>query len=252
MAAVRGRDLDGHITEKDIRDATKSDELATRRGNDRRQLIAERLTVSLRTIPAFSVAGEVNAEKLLGLRESLKPSPAKAPEAQLTITDLLLMAFARALKRSPELNATWENNTVRNHTSVEIGLAVATAKGVLAPVLRHLEAIDLPTLINRRTELVEKARVGRLSLADLEGGVTTLSNLGMYRVDHFHGIISPGQSSILAVGQIRQRPWVEQALTVKPTLILNLTVDHRVADGAAAAAFLGQIIELIENPQDLS
>jgi pyruvate dehydrogenase E2 component (dihydrolipoamide acetyltransferase) len=252
LAAVRGRDLDGHITEKDIRDAAKSDELGTRRGNDHRQLIAERLTVSLRTIPAFSVAAEVNAEKLLGFRESVNGLPSKAAEAQLTITDLLLMAFATALKKSPELNATWGNNTVRKHASVEIGLAVATAKGVLAPVLRHLEAIDLPTLINQRTELVEKARLGRLSLADLEGGATTLSTLGMYRVDHFQGIISPGQSSILAVGQIRKRPWVEDALTVKPTLILNLTVDHRVTDGAAAAAFLGQIIELIENPQDLS
>jgi pyruvate dehydrogenase E2 component (dihydrolipoamide acetyltransferase) len=123
---------------------------------------------------------------------------------------------------------------------------------VLAPVLQNLDAIDLSTLVARRTVLVERARSNQLSLADFEGGVTTLSNLGMYRVDHFQAIISPGQASILAVGQIRQRPWVEKVLTVKPTLVLNLTVDHRVTDGAAAAAFLGQIAELLESPEDLS
>jgi pyruvate dehydrogenase E2 component (dihydrolipoamide acetyltransferase) len=135
---------------------------------------------------------------------------------------------------------------------VDLGLAVASAKGVVAPVIRNLGSLDLRALVARRIELVEKARAGRLSLPDLEGGAGTLSNLGMYRVDHFQAIITPGQSSILAVGQIRKRPWVDGTLTVKPTVMLNLTVDHRVADGAAGAAFLSQMVELIENPQGFS
>jgi pyruvate dehydrogenase E2 component (dihydrolipoamide acetyltransferase) len=103
-----------------------------------------------------------------------------------------------------------------------------------------------------RQGMSEKARQGRLSLAELEGGTGTLSNLGMYRVDRFQAIISPGQSFVLAVGKIADRPWVETGvLRVAPTVVLNLCVDHRVADGAMAALFLGKIVEAIENPGQL-
>jgi pyruvate dehydrogenase E2 component (dihydrolipoamide acetyltransferase) len=252
LAALRGSGIAGQVTEKDIRAASSPREKVTSPDGGRRQLIAERLTLSLQTIPTFSVAAEVNAENFIALHESLKQSLAQAAGAKLTITDLLLAVFAQTFKSKPELNATWEGNTVSHRTSVDIGLAVATAKGVVAPVIRNLGSIDLRALVARRIELVEKARAGRLSLADLEGGGGTLSNLGMYRVDRFQAIITPGQSSILAVGQIRKRPWVDGTLTVKPTVMLNLTVDHRVADGAAGAAFLSKMVELIENPQGFS
>ena len=252
LSRVHGSSPDGQITEQDIRKAAGPKDKAPPADSGRRQLIAERLTRSIQTIPTFSVAAEVNAENLLSLNQSLKESLAKTAGIKLTITDLLLGIFARGLKSSPEINAIWENNAVRSLASVDIGLAVATDKGVVAPVIRNVDALDIPAIVAVRTELVEKTRMGRLSLRDLEGGVGTLSNLGMYRVDHFQAIITPGQSSILAVGQIRKRPWAEESLTIKPTVMLNLTVDHRVADGAAAASFLGKIIELIENPRDLS
>lgn len=251
LTAVRGVGLDGEITEKDVRNAADSGGKASQPDN-RRQRIAERLTLSVQTIPTFSVAAEVNAENLLALLGRVNQSMAKEAGIKLTVTDLLLAVFARALKNSPEINSTWENSKIRAHASVDLGLAVATSRGVIAPVLRNLEATDLKALAQRRSELVEKARSGRLALTDLEGGAGTLSNLGMYRVDHFQAIISPGQSSILAVGQIRQRPWVEKTLMVKPTVMLNLTVDHRVTDGAAAALFLGNLIKLIEEAQGLA
>ncbi len=253
LAAVRGTGVEGQVTEKDIRGAAAAPrEKVSSSDGGRRQLIAERLTLSVQTIPTFSVAAEVNAENFIALHESLKQSLPQAGGAKLTITDLLLTVFAQTLKSNPELNATWEGNAVSNRASVDLGLAVATPKGVVAPVLRNLGSTDLRALVARRIELVEKARAGRLSLADLEGGVGTLSNLGMYRVDHFQAIITPGQSSILAVGQIRKRPWVAETLGVKPTVMLNLTVDHRMADGAAGAAFLSKMVDLIENPQGFS
>jgi len=182
------------------------------------------------------------------LHEDLR-RPAASDGAKLTITDLLLTIFASVLKSNPELNATWENSGPKHNSSVDIGLAVATPEGVVAPVLKNLDSLDLNHLVPKRHALAEKARQGKLSLAELEGGVSTISNLGMYRVDHFEALITPGQSSILAVGNIRNRPWVEgEELTVKPTLILNFTVDHRVADGAAAATFLGKLVEVIEDP----
>jgi pyruvate dehydrogenase E2 component (dihydrolipoamide acetyltransferase) len=252
LAAVRGTGLDGQITEKDIRGTPAPREKASPSDGARRQLIAEKLTLSVQTIPTFSVAAEVNADNFIALHESLKEQLAKLAGVKVTISDLLLAVFSQALKSNPQLNATWEENGVRPRTAIDLGLAVATPKGVIAPVIRNLGSIDLQSLVARRIELVEKARAGRLSLADLEGGVGTLSNLGMYRVDTFQAIITPGQSSILAIGQIRKRPWVDQTLTVKPTVMLNLTVDHRVADGAVGAEFLGRMVELIENPKGLS
>jgi pyruvate dehydrogenase E2 component (dihydrolipoyllysine-residue acetyltransferase) len=250
FAAVSGTGINGEVTEKDIRSASApahGSKVASSDGG-RRQLIADRLTLSIQTIPTFSVVAEVNAENLTALHESLKQSmPAK-----VTITDLLLTIFAETLRSNPDLNAVWEKQSVSPRTAVDLGLAVATSKGVVTPVLRNLGSADLSALVTRRIDLVEKARAGRLALADLEGGVGTLSNLGMYRVDHFQAIITPGQSSILAVGQIRRRPWVDGTLTVKPTVMLNLTVDHRVADGAIGAAFLSKLVELIENPKGVS
>ena len=251
LARVGGNN-GGEVAEKDIRAASEHMDKTSNRDAARAQLIAERLTRSVRTIPAFSVAAEVNAENLVGLYESLKAPLKDAAGVSLTISDLLLNIFARSLRANPAINATWEKNGIRRRTSVDIGLAVATSKGLLVPVIRDADRIDLQTLAARRSKLVDKARQGRLLLTDLEGCVTTLSNLGMYRVDQFQAIIDPAQSSILAVGQIRRRPWADKTLTIQRTFVLNLTLDHRVADGAAAAVFLGKMIELIEDPGDLT
>ena len=172
--------------------------------------------------------------------------------AKVTITDILLIVYAETLKSNPDLNAVWEKQSVSRRTLVDLALAVATPKGVVAPVLRDLGSVELSTLVTRRIDLVDRARAGRLALDELEGGVATLSNLGAYRVDHFQAIIPPGQTSILAVGQVRKRPWVDGALTVKPPIMLNLTEDHRLCDGVTGAAFLSRMTELIENPQGFS
>ena len=237
----------GPINEAAIRKAGSGQVSVPKSSGSHRQLIAERLTRSVQTIPTFSVSAEANAEKLLASYEGMKESILKSAGIKVTVTDLLLKIFALTLKASPALNALWTNNSVQKMSSIDIGLAVDTAKGVTAPVLRSVDMLDLQSLVTQRSELAEKARSGQLSLSQLEGGVTTLSNLGMYRVDSFTAIISPTQSSILAVGQIRKRPWVDVTLVIKPTIMLNLTVDHRVADGAAAAAFLSKMVEMVED-----
>jgi pyruvate dehydrogenase E2 component (dihydrolipoamide acetyltransferase) len=203
---------------------------------------------SVRTIPHFSVSAEVNAEKLVALYESLREPLERAAGSKLTYTDLLLKALALALANAPEMNATWEEGSIRRRTEIDLGLAIATEHGVAAPVLRGVDGLPLRQLVVRRAELAEKARQSRLALSDLEGGVGTLSNLGMYRVDRFQAIISPGQSFIVAVGKLRNRPWVDTALVIKPTIVFNVSVDHRVADGALAAIFLERIAEVVENP----
>jgi pyruvate dehydrogenase E2 component (dihydrolipoamide acetyltransferase) len=254
IATVTGSGPDGRIVEKDLLDfapppvpprpaATNSQADARRR-----QLIAGSMTESVRTIPAFSVSLEVNAQKLVALYHDLSEPVSRSAGAKLTYTDLLFRALALSLAAMPAMNAVWEGE-VRRRNQVILGLAVATDRGVVAPVLSEVDRLPLPQLVTRRAALTDRARQGRLSFVDLEGGVGTLSNLGMYRVDRFEGIITPGQSFLLAAGKLRERPWVEQrALVVRPTIVLNLSVDHRVADGVLAATFLERIADVIENP----
>jgi pyruvate dehydrogenase E2 component (dihydrolipoamide acetyltransferase) len=265
LATVQGTGPGGRIVEKDLLDlapppvpppvapevpprpATPTPQADTKR----RQLIADSMTESVRTIPAFSVSLEVDAHRLVSLYRDLSEPMNKSAGAKLTYTDLLFRALALSLAGMPAMNAVWEGE-VRPRTQVILGLAVATDRGVVAPVLADANRLPLPQLITRRAALTEKARQSRLSFADLDGAVGTFSNLGMYRVDRFEGIITPRQTFILAAGKLRERPWVEdKALTVRPTVILNLSVDHRVADGAVAAAFLERIAEAIENPYRL-
>jgi pyruvate dehydrogenase E2 component (dihydrolipoamide acetyltransferase) len=260
-AELSGSGIGGVIVEEDIRHAATSGSKASRapaniptkpQANVRkRQVIAERLIRSIQTIPTFSVTAEANAESLLALYESLRLKTGDGGGAKLTITDLLLTVFADVLRRTPELRSIWIDNGPQENSAVDIGLAVATSEGVIAPVLRGADALGLAELTNRRHQLTEKARQGQLSLAELEGGVSTLSNLGMYRVDHFEALISPGQSSILAVGSIRKRPWALETLAIRPTIIFSLTVDHRIADGALGAKALGMLVDLIEEPSGL-
>lgn len=258
LSQVAGSGRDGRIVERDVPRSQKAPAppapVASGGFGDlrRRQLIAEKLTQSIQTIPHLSVAAEVNAKELIALRENLKGPIQQKSNLKLTITDLLLKALGLALEETPGLLAVWEGGTPRAYSGCDLGLAIATDKGVAAPVIRGVDGLDLVEVGRRRSEATEKARAGRLSLTDLEGGIGTLSNLGMYRVDQFQALITPGQSFILAAGKIDNRPWVDKgALTVSPTLRLNLSVDHRVADGALAAQFLGAIAELIENPYRL-
>jgi pyruvate dehydrogenase E2 component (dihydrolipoamide acetyltransferase) len=218
----------------------------------RRQVIAERLTKSIQTIPHFSLSVEVRADQLVALRESLKGPVQEKTGQKITVTDLLLKTLGLALMETAGMRAAWADGNSQMTEAVDLGMAIAAENGVVAPVVRNVGRLDLAEIARWRQTAAEKTRGGRLALSDLEGGIGTLSNLGMYRVDQFHAIISPGQSFILAVGKIDQRPWVEDGeLCVAPTVSLTLSVDHRVADGALAARFLEKIAEIIENPYRL-
>ena len=253
LATVKGSGPEGRIVEQDLMNLAPARSAVGHADSKRRQVIAESMLESIRTIPAFSLSLEVNAEKLVSLHESLKESVGRRAGSSLTYTDLLLRALALALAGTPAMNAVWHAGEVRPRNQIVLGLAVATDRGVVAPVLAGGETLSLVQLVTRRAELAEKARRSRLTFADLEGGVGTLSNLGMYRVDRFEGIISPGQSFLLAAGKLRNRPWVEDtSLLIRPTVILNLSVDHRVADGAIAAVFLERIAGIIENPSGVA
>ncbi len=255
LVAVKGSGPRGRIVAADVETALAQQRVSKEAVDGsarRRQLIADRMVESITTIPAFSVSVEADAGHLVALYENLRARIEQVAGVRLTYTDLLLKALSVGLAQTPEMNALWENGAPRRLSEATLGMAVATDRGVVAPVLKGVNALPLEQLVLSRLKATQKARESKLTFEDLEGASGTVSNLGMYRVDRFEGIITPGQTFILAVGQLKKRPWVvDNALTVTSTLILNLSVDHRVVDGAIAAQFLGEVAEAIENPYQL-
>jgi pyruvate dehydrogenase E2 component (dihydrolipoamide acetyltransferase) len=167
----------------------------------------------------------------------------------LTLTDLLLKAVALAITGQPAVNASWNDGEVRPHRGVDVGLAVALDEGLIAPVLRSLDRLDVTGIVRCRKDLVERARSGRLRADDLGGASATLSNLGMYGVDQFQAILNPPESVIVATGRVRDRVVaVNGAPAVRPTMFATVSADHRVLDGAVAARFLADLAETLENP----
>jgi pyruvate dehydrogenase E2 component (dihydrolipoamide acetyltransferase) len=215
-----------------------------------RKITARRMTESFTSAPHFYLGVEANAAALTRLREELNSDGTGRPK--LTFTDFFLKAMAEALREQPGVNAFWNGDGVTRRDRIDIGCAVQTDDSLVVPVIRNAENLDLYAVAERRADLVQKARMRTLAVSDMEGGSATLSNLGTSGIDWFQAILNPPQSVILAVGRIAARPVVVgNQLQVQPTVHMNLSADHRVLDGAAAAAFLSRVQQLMEHPQDL-
>jgi pyruvate dehydrogenase E2 component (dihydrolipoamide acetyltransferase) len=186
------------------------------------------------------------------LREDLLPEIESLAGVRLTLTDLILRAQARALRDFPTANTIWVDDNIVKLQSFDVGLVVGLIDGLMIPIVRSPDAADLGVLAKQRAALVELARSGKLAHEALQGGATSLSNLGNTRVDEFAAVIAAPQSSMLAVGRASLRPYaVNGKLALRTTLRLCLSVDHRVLDGGRAAEFLGRITELLEEPSKL-
>ncbi|MGD0095908.1 MAG: dihydrolipoamide acetyltransferase family protein [Terracidiphilus sp.] len=216
------------------------------------RLMAERTTQGWTTVPHFFIEREVDASALNEARAALGAKVEQSHGLKLTHTDLLAVLVARVLIKHSRLNASWIDGGVRLNPDVNISIAIAVPDGVVAPVVANPHNLTLAEIAGRRRDLTERARGGRLRLADLSGGTFTISNLGMFHVDSFSAIITPPQAAVLAVGAIKDRVVpIEGGVGVRPMLVLTLSVDHRVADGAKAAAFLHDLVGAIEEPAEL-
>ena len=215
------------------------------------RLMAERTAQSWTTVPHFFVTHEVDAASLLQARARLLPEVERSHGVKVTHTDLLLVLLARALVKHPRINASWTGKGIRLNPEVNISIAMAVEDGVVGAVIHHADKAALGDIARQRRELTERARTNRLRPGDITGATFTISNLGMYNVDSFSAIITPPQAAILAVGRIRDRVIaVAGKPEVRPMLSMTLSCDHRVADGARAAAFLNDLAQLIEDPQN--
>ena len=207
------------------------------------RIMAERTTQSWTTVPHFFVTREVDATALNATRERLIPVIEKSHGVKVTHTDLIVAAVARALHLHPRMNGSWGGDKITLNGHINVALAMAVENAVVTAVIKETDRISLGDIAKQRKELAERARANRLQPADITGATFTISNLGMFSVDAFTAIIVPPQAGILAVGAIADRVVaVNGMIGVRPTLNLTLSSDHRVVDGARAAAFLNDVV----------
>lgn len=248
LSQVTGTGRNGRISKEDVEayaaqlsaaapaatGAGPAEPTARERLTSMRATIARRLSDSKREIPHYRLVADLDAEALLARRARLV-----AAGQRISINDLLLHAIARTLVDHPRLNAQYTGDELLQFASVDLAVAVATPGGLVTPIVRRAETRSVEQLAADVRELADRARSGRLARDDIAGGTFTVSNLGMFGVRQFDAIINPPQVAILAVGALEQRPVVRDgALAVGQRLTVTLSSDHRVVDGAMAAAFL--------------
>ena len=258
LAEIRGTGPEGRIVAEDVERALAAP--APARGptplpaepeitplTTLRKTIARRLTEAWQA-PVFQISMSADMGRAQELRERLVELTREG-ETKPTISDVLTKACAAALMRHPEVNAHYADQAVQRFPTAHVGIAVATDRGLLVPVIHGADRLTLAEIAAARADLVSRARDAKLQQADLEGGTFTVSNLGMYGVEQFVAVLNPPQVAILAVGAVEEKPVVRDGeITARPLMSLTLTCDHRAVDGADAADFLRTVRSMLEEP----
>ena len=217
-----------------------------------RRVIARRLSASASEIPHFYVTAVADAQELMDLRATLNAQLTAGGRAKVSVNDLLIRACALALREHQDVNVSYGGDTssiMLVHDRINVGVAVAAESGLIVPVIRDADTKTVTQLGAESKKLVALAAERKLTPVQTSGGTFTISNLGMYGVEHFTAIINPPESAILAVGATTREPTVVgDTLEPRYRLRYTLSVDHRVIDGALAAKFLQTLTGLIEHP----
>jgi pyruvate dehydrogenase E2 component (dihydrolipoamide acetyltransferase) len=202
-----------------------------------RKTTAHRLTSSFQTAPHSFIIMDVDMSKAVELRM----------KAQFSFTAILIYAVAKALREFPTANSTIVNGKIRIYEDINIGIAVSSTKGLLVPVMRQVDKLQIAEISSALKELTKKARQLELPRELMVGGTFTVTNLGMHDVSMFLPIINPPEAGILAAGSVVRKPIVEnEKVEIKPIMTLTFAYDHRILDGEPAAMFLGKIRSVIE------
>jgi len=220
-----------------------------------RRTIADRMATSAHTVAPVTLTTEADATELVRLRKQLKDDAVGAgfaPQPMPSYNDLLARLTAQALLEHPMVNARFEGDTIVQSATANIGVAVDTERGLLVPVLRDVQAKSLRQIARESAALIERARTGRITVDELQGGTFTITNLGMYEIDAFTPIINLPECAILGVGRIVPKQIVVDAeaerVAIRHMMYLSLTFDHRLVDGAPSARFLQRVKQYVERP----
>jgi 2-oxoglutarate dehydrogenase E2 component (dihydrolipoamide succinyltransferase) len=214
-----------------------------------RRKIADRLVSAQHTAAILTTFNEADLSKLMALRSEVQPVFQAEHGVKLGFMSFFIQAAVHALKAVPAVNARIEGDEIVEQHYYDIGVAVGTEKGLVVPVLRDCDELNLAGIEKALADVAQRAREGKLSLPDLEGGVFTISNGGIYGSVMSTPILNPPQSAILGMHAIQQRPIaVDGLVEIRPMMNLALSYDHRLIDGKEAVTFLIQIKKFVENP----
>jgi pyruvate dehydrogenase E2 component (dihydrolipoamide acetyltransferase) len=215
-----------------------------------RRAIARRLTESKQTIPHFYLTVDLDVDALMSVREQRNAALPTQTTAKLSVNDMIIKAWALALRAVPSANAVWAEDSILQFSRSDIGVAIAVDGGLLTPVVRSADTKSIWDISREVRDFATRARVRKLKAADLQGGTSAISNLGMYGVREFSAIINPPQSTVLAVGAAQRRPMETSDGGVQFATLMTVTLscDHRVVDGALGAELLGALKAFLEQP----
>ncbi|MFY8039420.1 MAG: pyruvate dehydrogenase complex dihydrolipoamide acetyltransferase [Bosea sp. (in: a-proteobacteria)] len=221
-----------------------------------RKTIARRLTESKQTVPHFYLTVDCNLDALLALREQINaaaPVSDGKPAYKLSVNDMVIKAWAMALRAVPDANASWTENSMLKHKHADVGVAVSIPGGLITPIIRDACHKTLSTISNEMKDLAARAKNRKLKPEEYQGGSTAVSNLGMFGVKDFCAVINPPHATILAVGAGEKRAVVKAdgTLGVATVMSVTLSTDHRAVDGALGAEAISAFKKYIENPMGM-
>jgi pyruvate dehydrogenase E2 component (dihydrolipoamide acetyltransferase) len=200
----------------------------------------------LNTAAAVTLTTTADAQNLVNLRNQFKIGAGDDTNCP-SFTDLFARLTALALQSHPRLNSRWENNQILEIKEINIGIAIDTKAGLMAPVIRDVARLTLQEITRQAHDLIDRARQGKLHRKEMEGGTFTISNLGAFGIDAFTPIINWPECAVLGIGRIRRQPVVtEHGIEAREQVTLSLTFDHRIVDGAEAARFLQTLSRLVD------
>jgi pyruvate dehydrogenase E2 component (dihydrolipoyllysine-residue acetyltransferase) len=214
--------------------------------SEMRRTIARRLVTSLGPVPHFFLTSEVDMDRASDMRHSINEL---YPDIKLSVNDIIIKVAAATLIQHPQVNASFQDKTVRYYEHADIGVAVATDNGLITPVVRAADAKSLLEIAGEVRELAERARARKLKPDEYTGATFSISNLGMFGIDEFTAVINPPEGAILAVGAMTPRPVArDNEIVIRQTMRVTMSCDHRVIDGAIGAQFLRTFKQIMENP----
>ncbi len=257
LHAVTGTGDGGRIVKRDVENfvAAKSSPQSTAISaspqygdvplSQMRKTIARRLVESKFSAPHFYLTMKINMDKTADARKLIN----EQPETRISFNDFVIKACASALRFHPAVNSSWLGDKIRINKDINIGVAVAVEEGLLVPVLFAADRMGLRDINNHVANLADKARSKKIQPQEMQGNTFTVSNLGMFGIDEFTGIINPPDAAILAVGVIGEElSMVDGKVTSSKIMKVTLSCDHRVIDGATGAKFLQTLKQYLENP----
>jgi len=260
LAAAPGSGIGGKVMKADVEKAaanafTGTDELQVLSSTPYkgvRKIIGDKLSQSKFTMPHLYFTDSVDTTEMTKFRKALN----EVADRKITVSDIIVYACAKALQKFPGINSAMVGDEIVQYRSVNVGVAVAGDNGLVVPVIKNCQIKTLTAVSEENRDLVDRAKMGRLSPAEYANPTFSISNLGMFGIENFTAIINPPCSAILSISSVIKKPVVievdgEDTIAIRPMMNIQLSVDHRLIDGLLAAQFTGYVKELLENPMKI-